>query len=78
MLEYENTKYNTQWEKIKEQNIKKHTKPNLENRKTCRGIRRVLKFNNFIKHSMRLYRERTTKGFLWTLVVHYVRKTHDK
>ena len=57
---------------------KKTYKAKPRKQKTCRGKRRVLKLNNFIKDSMRLYRERTTKDFLWTLVVHYVRKTHDK
>jgi len=31
----------------------------------------VLKLNNFIKHYMKSYRERTTKDFLWTLVLHW-------
>ena len=58
-----------QWEEIKEGYIK-HVKSNLGQQKTYRGIHRVLKRTNFIKHYMKLYRERTTKDFLWTLTLY--------
>jgi len=57
-----------QWEEIKERCIKTY-KTKLRNRKHL-GIHRVLKHTNVMKHYMKLYRERTTKDFLRTLVLH--------
>ena len=42
------------WEEIKERNRKTY-KTKHRKQKTCRGIRRVLKLNNFIKHYMKSY-----------------------
>ena len=61
--------HNMQWEEIKERYIKT-CKTKVRNKRHVGVYTECEKLTNFIKHYMKLYRECTTKDFLWTLVLH--------
>jgi len=58
-----------QWEEIQELCIRTY-KTKLRTTKNMQMYTQVLKLTNCIKHYMKLYRQCTTKDFLWTLVLH--------